>query len=321
VVGADSLLAEEALERLLAEHLGDARGDAVTAVRGEETTWARVLESARTGSLFAPQRALVVRNAEQTKGEEQPLLAYLDSPAPGVLLVLLAVKPDKRKAVWKRILEKAAVTTADPLKGRALRAHVQDRLRRRKLALADDALEELLERVGQDLRRLVGEIDKLEAFAEGRKGPLRAEDVAAVSGRGLTAPLYKLSDAFGARRMPVALALMEDALEDGLAPLLVLATLHRALRQVRGARALQETRTSQDEIVRRLGILPFKVRDVLEAARRWSDAELAAALRALDVADRRMKLGAEPKSALLAAVSASAPRRSEAAVSRARSAR
>lgn len=318
-MGADSLLAEEALSRLLAEHLGDARDDAVTTVRGEETTWSRLLESARTGSLFAPQRAVVVRNAEQTKGEDEGVAGYLDQPAPGVLLVLMAVKPDKRKAIWKKILEKADVTPADPLKGRALRAHVQDRLRRRKLALAEDALEELLERVGQDLRRLVGEIDKLEAFAAGRKGPLTAEDVAAVSGRGLTAPLYKLGDAWSARRLDVVTSLMEDALEDGLAPLLILATLHRAVRQVRGAKALQELRAPQDEIVRRLGLLPFKVRDVLEAARRWSDAELAAALRALDVADRRIKLGAEPRSALLAAVAAA--RRPETAVSRARSAR
>ncbi len=318
-MGADSLLAEEALSRLLAEHLGDARDDAVTTVRGEETTWVRVLESARTGSLFAPQRAVVVRNAELAKGDDESLAKYLDEPAPGVLLVLMAVKPDKRKAVWKKILEKAAVTPADPLKGRALRSHVLDRLRRRKLALADDALEELLERVGQDLRRLVGEIDKLEAFAAGRKGPLTAEDVAAVSGRGLTAPLYKLGDAYSARRLDVATSLMEDALEDGLAPLLILATIHRAARQVRGAKALSEARASQDEIVRRLGLLPFKVRDVMEAARRWSDAELRAALRALDVADRRIKLGAEPRSALLAAVAAA--RRPETAVSRARSAR
>ena len=318
MLGADTLLAEEALERLLDEHLGGERGDAVTVLRGEETTWARLLESARTGSLFAPRRAVVARNAEALKGEDDAVVDYLKDPTPGLLLVLMAAKPDKRKAVWKRILENAAVTPADPLKGRALRAHVQDRLRR-KLALREDAIEELIERVGQDLRRLVGEIDKLEAFAAGRQAPLTAEDVAAVSGRGLTAPLYKLSDAFGARRLDAALTMMEDALEDGLAPLLVLATLHRAVRQVRGAKALQERRASQDEIVSRLGLLPFKVRDVMEAARRWSDAELATALRALDVADRRIKLGAEPRSALLAAVAAT--RRPEPTVSRARSAR
>jgi DNA polymerase III delta subunit len=318
VVGADSLLAEEALARILAEHLGEAAADAVEVVRGEETSWARLLDNVRTGSLFAPRRAVVVRNAEALKGEDAGVAPYLDDPTPGVLLALLAAKPDKRKGVWKRLMERGAVSPADPLKGRALRANVQDRLKRRRLALREDALEELIERVGQDLRRLVGEIDKLESFAEGRKGPLTADDVAAVSGRGLAAPLYKMADAYSARSAPEVMGLMEAALEDGEAPLRILATLHRALRQVRGARALSEARAGKDEIVSRLGLIPFKVGDVLEAARRWSDAELRTALRALDVADRRIKLGTEPRAALSAAVAAASR---PAPVSRARSAR
>lgn len=318
-MGADSLLAEEALARILAEHLGAGAADAVEVVRGEETSWARLLDNVRTGSLFAPRRAVVVRNAEALKGEDEGVAAYLDDPTPGVLLALVAAKPDKRKGVWKRLVDRARVTAADPLKGRALRAHVQERLRKRKLQLREDALEELVERVGQDLRRLVGEIDKLEAFAADRKGPLTADDVAAVSGRGLAAPLYRMADAYSARSVPAVLGLMEDALEDGEAPLRILATLHRALRQVRGARALSDARVGRDEIVSRLGLIPFKVGDVLEAARRWSEPELRTALRALDVADRRIKLGTEPRAALVAAVAAAG--RPAAASSRARSAR
>jgi DNA polymerase-3 subunit delta len=318
-VGADSLLAEEALARILAEHLGAGAADAVEVLRGEETSWARLVDNVRTGSLFAPRRAVVVRNAEALKGEDEGVATYLDDPTPGVLLALLAAKPDKRKGVWKRLVDRAQVSAVEPLKGRALRAHVQERLRKRKVQLREDALEELIERVGQDLRRLVGEIDKLEAFAADRKGPLTADDVAAVSGRGLAAPLYKMADAYSARSVPVVLGLMEDALEDGEAPLRILATLHRALRQVRGARALAEARAGKDEIVSRLGLIPFKVGDVLEAARRWSEPELRTALRALDVADRRIKLGTEPRAALVAAVAAAG--RPAAALSRARSAR
>jgi DNA polymerase-3 subunit delta len=319
ILGADSLLAEEALARILTEHLGAGAADAVEVVRGEESTWVRLLDNVRTGSLFAPRRAVVVRNAEALKGEDDGVAAYLDDPTPGVLLALLAAKPDKRKGVWKRLVDRAQVSAVDPLKGRALRSHVQERLRQRKLQLREDALEELIERVGQDLRRLVGEIDKLEAFALDRKGPLTADDVAAVSGRGLAAPLYKMADAYSARSVPAVLGLMEDALEDGEAPLRILATLHRALRQVRGARALSEARAGKDEIVSRLGLIPFKVGDVLEAARRWSEPELQKALRALDVADRRIKLGTEPRAALVAAVAAAG--RPAAASSRARSAR
>jgi DNA polymerase-3 subunit delta len=301
-MGSDSWLADQALETLLQETVGGDRDQSVQAFRGDETTWTRVVEAARMGSLFAPRRAVVVRQADALKGDGEEALAWMEDPSPQTALVLLAVKPDKRRAPWKRLLDKAAVVSADPPKGRALRAYVTDQVRRRKLALADEGLEELLERVGQDLRRLMGELDKLAAFASGQKGALSAEDVAAVLGKGLAQPLYKLADAIAARRTGRALELLESALDDGEPALKVLSTLHRALRQVRGARALREARASREQVISRLGLLPFKVNDVLEASRAWTDAELGQAMAALDRADRRIKSGADGRLALSAAV-------------------
>lgn len=303
VAGADTHLAELALEAVLSATVGDGdRSDSVTVLRGDETGWGRVLEAARTGSLFAPRRAVVVRGADAMKGDGDELLAYLDDPSPGTALVLLAAKPDKRKVLWKRLMERATVHGADPLKGRALRGYIVEQVRRRKLGLGDAALEELIERVGQDLRRAMGEMDKLEAFAVGRKGALSAEDVAAVLGRGMGQPLYRISDALCARRPEKVLSLMEAVLEDGEPPLKILGTLHRALRQVRGAIALRESRAPRDTVAARLGIMPFKVGDILDASRSWSDAELKAAFAALDRADRRVKSGGDPRSALTSAV-------------------
>ena len=65
VVGADSYLAEQALEALLAEWVGSERADSVQVLRGDEATWGRVLEAARTGSLFSSRRAVVVASPEQ----------------------------------------------------------------------------------------------------------------------------------------------------------------------------------------------------------------------------------------------------------------
>jgi hypothetical protein len=45
--------------------------------------------------------------------------------------VLLAAKPDKRRKPWKSLLARAEVHEAAPKRGRALRAHVEDELRRR----------------------------------------------------------------------------------------------------------------------------------------------------------------------------------------------
>jgi DNA polymerase-3 subunit delta len=302
IVGTDSWLADQALEGVLQEAVGAERAESVQVFRGDETTWTRVLDAARTGSLFAPRRAVVVRQADAVKGDGEELLAWLDAPSPGTALVLLAGKPDKRRAPWKKLLDKATVLSADPPKGRALRGYVAEQVRRRRLPLRDEGLEELLERVGQDLRRLMGELDKLSAFAAGRKEPLSADEVAAVLGKGLAQPLYKLADAMAARRTGRALELLEAALDDGEPALKVLGTLHRALRQVRGARALREARAPKEQVIARLGLLPFKVNDVLEASRAWTDAELGGAMAALDRADRRIKSGADGRLSLSSAV-------------------
>jgi DNA polymerase-3 subunit delta len=251
---------------------------------------------------------VVVRGADGIKGDGDEIAGYLDDPSPGVTLVFMAPKVDKRKPAWRLVLERAAVTAADPLKGRALRAHVVEHVRQRKLALADDALQELLDAIGPGLGRLSGELEKLEAFAGGGKSKLGAEEVAALLGRGAARPLYRLSDAIAARETGLALELLEESLDEGEQPLKILGALHRSLRQVRGARALRDRRVSRDELATRLGIFPFKVGDVLEAADRWSDAELARAVRALDRADWKMKGGADSRVALVAVVAGAGKR-------------
>ena len=181
---------------------------------------------------------------------------------------------------------------------------MRDEVRRRRLPLADGALEELIETVGQDLRRLMGELDKLEAFAVGRKEPLSADDVSAVLGRALGQPIYRMSDALGDRKPAVVLGQLEKLLDDGEPALKLLGALHRALRQVRAARAMNEARMPARAIAAKL--LPpnmaFKVDSLLAASRHWTDEDLKAALAALDRADRGIKNGGDAWAALSVAV-------------------
>jgi DNA polymerase-3 subunit delta len=337
IVGEDTYLAEEALERVLAAAVGDDRQEAVQVFHGDEQKWEKVLAAARTGSLFVARRALVVRRADQffedrprkdeaedaqeaggrtrsRAGESKPkaappghpLVEYLASPSPDVTLVLVAARPDARRNPWKKVLPAVDVHDAKPKKGRSLRAHVEEELRARGLRFAPDALHDLLAEVGQDLRRLMGEVDKLEAFAGDRR-TITGDDVSAVLGRGLSQPLYLLSDAFAGRDAGRSLELLERLLGDNEEPLRILATLHRSLRQVRAARAMREARVPRDDIGAKL--LPpnmqFKLDALLDASRRWSEPDLRRAIVALGEADRRLKTGADGTTPLVAAVAES----------------
>jgi DNA polymerase-3 subunit delta len=326
VLGEDTYLAEQALERLVDAAVGGERQDALRVFDGDEATWEEVVSAARTGSLFVSRRAIVVRRADQFRQDrsgpgdapadrprkardaKHPLESYLEDPAPDVTLVLLAAKPDRRRNPWKKLTAVATVHDASPKKGQALRAHVAEELRARGLRFAPDALEDLLAEVGQDLRRLMGEVDKVEAWAGDRK-EITADDVGAVLGRGLGQPLYRLSDAFASAEAPASLELVERLLGDGEEGLRLLATLHRTLRQVRAAAAMREARAPRAEIGSKL--LPpnmqFKLDALLEASRRWSEPDLRRALSALGRADRRMKRGADAATTLVAAVVESVP--------------
>ncbi len=338
VVGEDSYLAEEALERILEQTIGrQDRADALATFHGDESRWAAVLAAARMGSLFTSRRAVVVRRADQfaedrraedegAAGEEEgasprgapgerarrpastkkehPLLAYLDDPPPDVTLVLLAGRPDRRRNPWKRLAAEATIHSAEPKKGAALRAHVEQELRRRGLPLEADALQDLVEEVGQDLRRLMGELDKLEAWRGDGQQALTAADVHAVLGRGLGRPLYLLADAFAGRDLGRSLASLEELLEGGEEPLRILATLHRSIRQVRAAAAMARSRVPRDEIARALlpQNLQWKVDELLRTSRRWTDLQLRRALAALGRADRQVKRGADAPTSLVAAL-------------------
>ena len=284
--------------------MGSDRGDAVQVFRGDESGWARVLEAARTGSLFSTRRAVVVRNAEALKGDGDDAVAYLASPSADAALILMAAKPDKRKKPWKDVMARANVVPADPLKPGAVRTKVRDEVRKRRLPLEEEAVQALIDLVGQDLRRLMGELEKLEAFAEGRQGRLTADDISAVLGRGIGPPIYKMSDALCARQPDAVLALMDVALDEGVPSLVILVALHRALRQVRAAGAMRAARMPPDAIAAKL--LPpqmkFKIDSLLQAARAWPDADLAKAIAALDRADRRIKNSADARAALQVAI-------------------
>jgi DNA polymerase-3 subunit delta len=310
IVGPDTFLAEESLERLLEAAIGSERQESLQLLRGEETSWPRVLDAARARSLFATRRAVVVRGAEGLKGAEDDLRAYLADPTPGVALILMAVKPDKRRTAWKTLLSKVEVVSAEPLKGPRLRGRVADEVKRRRLQIEPQGLEEIVERVGQDLRRLMGELDKLEAFGAGQK--LSAEDVAAVLGRGFARPFYLLGDALSERRTADVLALAQELMEDGEDAVKILGAMHRSVRQLRAVRALQAQRASREEMAARIGLPPnmaFKLPSIAEAARRWTEAELEGATAALGRADRRVKTGSAASVALVEAVAEACRRR------------
>jgi len=134
-----------------------------------------------------------------------------------VRLLVSAGKADKRKVFFKA-LDK--IGTVENLDGWSVndrdwadqaatwaRAAIQARHK----AIAEDALAELISRVGPQARQLDSEVEKLCLFV-GARNQITADDVAAVCTRNKTARAFALGDALGDRDLPRLLRRLDEEL-------------------------------------------------------------------------------------------------------------
>ena len=134
-----------------------------------------------------------------------------------VRLLLSAGKVDKRKVFYKTLdklgtVETLAGWSADD-RDWADQAEAWGRkaLRARQKEISDDALAELVTRVGPNARQLDNEIEKLSLYAADRE-EIKLEDVAAICTRNKTARAFALGDALGDRDLPRLLRCLNDEL-------------------------------------------------------------------------------------------------------------
>ena len=134
----------------------------------------------------------------------------------GVRLLISAGKVDKRKTFFKTLDKIGSVETlsgwADD-KDWANRAEIEARsaIRARQKEITEEALAELVNRVGRNPRLLDSEIEKLCLYVGNRK-QIEAGDVAAVCTRNKTARAFALGDALGDRDLPRLLRRLDEEL-------------------------------------------------------------------------------------------------------------
>ena len=134
-----------------------------------------------------------------------------------IRLLISAGKVDKRKTFFKTLdkigsVEIFAALSADD-KDWVERAEVAARtaVRERKKEISEEALSELVSRVGPHPRQLDSEIEKLSLFT-GDRNKIEFADVATISSRNKTARAFALGDALGDRDLPRLLKRLDEEL-------------------------------------------------------------------------------------------------------------
>jgi DNA polymerase-3 subunit delta len=287
---------------------GEASEDSLIRIDLKEQPLARVLDEARTLSLFATSRLVVVANAENAlpsgrsakdSADAAKLAAYFKDPSPGVVLAFESIKFDARDRDDQAKLERVAqffvsvpvtvemdrLTPAEALKGCALLA------RNMGLDIDNDTLAELVEMLGADMARLEGEMQKLQLYAEPGR-PVTRADIETLVPEARQSGVFELTDALARKQRDRALRIVATLNESGAywpMQVTLLASLFRQALAVKESGA-RSAKAAMDALARS-GVRTWfsRAQQLVDTAQQFTRTELENALLALYEADKALR--------------------------------
>jgi len=234
----------------------------------------------------------------------EAMIGALEAVAPGNGLVILEETESGAKDPPSKPLSEAIGQRGGDV--RHLQAPRQDslagwievRARERAIHLGPGAARELATRVGgfvregdversQQGRVAVSELEKL-ALRHAPGEPVTVADVQALVPEAVPGSVWAFVDAVGMRQRARSLELLERLIDDKPAPVL-LAVLHRRLRELIEVQDRLERGEAPGSLVRSMRLVPFRAETLARQAKGWSGPELDAALEGLVELDAQVK--------------------------------
>jgi len=290
----EEVLVGEALETLF-EVLVPAEGREfnLEVLQGGEGAIGAILGAAKIPAVFSPRRVILVKDAEQLgPASFQDLAFYLDNPMPTTTLILVGKKPDARTRLVKVLERKGGLLWFEAPKREALKEWLRERASNLGKTLAPEALELLVELVGEELRPLQNELEKVCLFA-GDGTLIQRGHVEALVGEQRALSVFQLVEAVGHRKVEPSLRCLLHLLEAGEEPPAILGMLARQVRLLLKAQALQQRGSTPEELQQSLGVYPRYLGSLLQQAKTFPRIRLQASLGRLLQADGELKGGGQ----------------------------
>lgn len=301
--GTESFLMEEFIHFARSEMIAPDYADLnVSYYDCTETPLSSILQDAETLPFLADQRMVIANNAffltgakPPTKVEAEPdaLLPYLGEP-PAYTSLFITVAQDKldeRKKLVKTLQQKAVVIPFQPLRDTELYAWIERRAQKYKRVIKREEAMILVEYIGNDLRLLDKEIEKMSLYVEHENGLITEEVIRLLASRTLEHDVFGLIEAVVTGKLAEAFRSLYDMSKMGEEPIKLLSLFARQIRLLLQVKMWGPKGYSQQQLAQMLKVHPFAVKKAMEQARHFTEAGLRRLLHILAEEDFRMKSG------------------------------
>ena len=256
--------------------------DATEHLHASEASGADAVSACNSLGLFGGEsRAVVVDGVEAWKAADvKEVEAYLTSPAPDTVLVLVADAVKKDSALAKAVA-KGGDFIAYEVGKKDLPQWVGEQFARLGASADRDACRALVEAVGEGVGDLSSEIHKLATWANGEQITRAVVEELAVGSAETS--IFAVTDSWGSRDVAATLRATESLLDRSIKPrsgelIRIVASLVGHVGRVRRAAALADEGVRPPEIASRLKMHPFVAEKSTRQARNFSADELAQAV-------------------------------------------
>jgi DNA polymerase-3 subunit delta len=267
----------------------------------------QVLSAARTLPMMAKRRVVVVQSIERWESSREGqgaaaldrLTEYAQAPATSTVLLLTAIKLDKRRRLYTLAQKEGWLVACDMLPPPELPRWIERAARERGNPLAQDVAELIAELSGPDLAQVVDALERVCLFA-GSGRTVTEDMVSDCIVRVRPTVVWELVGAVGRRDAGAALAALDAVYDPQDRGLRLLGVLAWSARQLLHFESATRRGLAPPEAAKQAGAPPFKARELAAQIRQISRAELELWLESLAEVDLALKGGSKrPAKAVL----------------------
>lgn len=249
----------------------------------------RVRDEVETLPMMAPRRVIVLKEVQDISDKKWlSLETLIENPVSSSVLILVGSKIDKRRRIFKLLLEKAiSVEFKKPFENQ-IPGWIRRICNLHNLIIHDDAVQQLHRLVGNQLFEIENEVNKLQVFL-GERNEITPEDVLKCVSRRREENVFELTASFAQGNQVESLEHLVQLLDQGQNEIGIVQLIARHMRILLLIKQGQEFGYSGSRLAQHAQVPNYYLKEYIDQARLWSTKKIENCLLVLSDTDRALK--------------------------------
>lgn len=295
IYGEEPFLIKRKIDDLINTYIDDINDMNIATYDFSNDSIETVISDCNTIPFFSECKVVLLKNADFLtsngkidENSERMLLEYISKNNESTVFIMIVNSfIDKRKKLVKQIEKYCKVFKYQKLENKDLTDFIKNELNRKKVIIERDALNYFINIEGNDLYKIVNDIEKLSIHG----GNITKDIISSLINRTIEDDIWKFTNSIYARDGKTCFKSYEDMKQMSTEPLALIGLIASQFRFLFQVRTLADLGFSSEKIADELGANPYRVKMNFNVALQYDVKEIMKVLNDLSELDQNIKKG------------------------------